>query len=510
MPVLAEARDRSRHVRGDDVRAAARQRALYGERGQAGRKRHLHARSELLGPRSADQSRLLEFRHHPLRLLPRRQHPFRGLQERPLRRAQRKPIPAAGRPLTIFRRCATAAWSRRNSPTACPRAWTASCSTRAGRSLPTCACARRSCNLFDFEWINHTYFFDLYKRTASYFDGCDLSAHGVPADARERALLGAVSRRRARRHHGRHLGAAGHRRLGPRPRRTAQGVRAVRRSRLRAQRHATGAHSERPAVRLRDPHHHPRPGARWRSPSCAASSAPASTRSVRSVDATQFERRRIGFDFDMMQYRWEQSLSPGNEQMFYWGSAAAGEEGSRNYMGVKSKAVDAMIAAMLVSHDARGFRRRDPRARPRAAVGLLRGAALLSAQTMDSALDANQASLADLVVRLSAGNVVAWGRQMILSGHAKDRRQPRHARRPVPPRRRAPRRRAGTRRSAQLRGADRQPAAPADLCRRPTAPCRRSPPGCARSGCKPTPWWPFNSPTPWTASSPCSACCAPA
>ena len=43
---------------------------------------------------------------------------------------------------------------------------------------------------------------------------------------------------------------------------------------------------------------------------------------VRSVDATQFERRRIGFDFDMMQYRWEQSLSPGNEQLFYWGSAA--------------------------------------------------------------------------------------------------------------------------------------------------------------------------------------------
>ena len=33
--------------------------------------------------------------------------------------------------------------------------------------------------LFDFEWINHNYFFDLYKRTASYFDGCDLSAHGV-------------------------------------------------------------------------------------------------------------------------------------------------------------------------------------------------------------------------------------------------------------------------------------------------------------------------------------------
>src|SRR5262249_8039828 len=43
--------------------------------------------------------------------------------------------------------------------------------------------------LFDFEWINHNLFFDLYRRTASYFDGSELSAHGRPADARERALL---------------------------------------------------------------------------------------------------------------------------------------------------------------------------------------------------------------------------------------------------------------------------------------------------------------------------------
>jgi len=70
---------------------------------------------------------------------------------------------------------------------------------------------------------------------------------------------------------------------------------------------------------------------------------------VRTVDPTQFERRRIAFDFDMMEYRWEQSLSPGNEQLFYWGSAAADEQGTRNYMGVKSKAVDAMIAAMLAA-----------------------------------------------------------------------------------------------------------------------------------------------------------------
>ena len=37
----------------------------------------------------------------------------------------------------------------------------------------------------------------------------------------------------------------------------------------------------------------------------------------------QFDQRRLGFDFDMIQNRWDQSLSPGNEQSFYWGTEAA-------------------------------------------------------------------------------------------------------------------------------------------------------------------------------------------
>src|SRR5262249_51526159 len=68
---------------------------------------------------------------------------------------------------------------------------------------------------------------------------------------------------------------------------------------------------------------------------------------VRLADAVQYEARRIRFDFDMIQARWAQPLSPGNEQAFYWSPAAADSHGSRNYMGVKSPAVDAMIAALL-------------------------------------------------------------------------------------------------------------------------------------------------------------------
>jgi peptide/nickel transport system substrate-binding protein len=73
------------------------------------------------------------------------------------------------------------------------------------------------------------------------------------------------------------------------------------------------------------------------------------------VDAVQYDRRRNSFDFDMIEYRWDQSLSPGNEQAFYWGSAAAGEPGSRNYMGLRSAAADAMIAALLKARERTEF-----------------------------------------------------------------------------------------------------------------------------------------------------------
>ena len=71
------------------------------------------------------------------------------------------------------------------------------------------------------------------------------------------------------------------------------------------------------------------------------------TATVRLVEAIQFETRRIVFDFDMILNRWDQSLSPGNEQAFYWSAAAAAENGSRNYMGVKSPAIDALIDHLI-------------------------------------------------------------------------------------------------------------------------------------------------------------------
>ena len=204
--------------------------------------------------------------------------------------------------------------------------------------------------LFDFEWINHSYFFDLYRRSASFFESSELSAHGRAADARERALLapfpGAVredvmegkwappvsdgsGRDRSTLRRALELfKAAGYELRGTQlvDKRTGRpftfeimvGGREEERLALLFSQGLTRA-----GIKLQ----------------------------VRAVDAVQFESRRIGFDFDMIQNRWDQSLSPGNEQSFYWSMAAADQHGSRNYMGVKSPAIDALIATLIKAKD---------------------------------------------------------------------------------------------------------------------------------------------------------------
>ncbi len=68
---------------------------------------------------------------------------------------------------------------------------------------------------------------------------------------------------------------------------------------------------------------------------------------VTPVDSAQLKERTNAFDFDMTWYRRGLSLSPGNEQLLYWGIEAADTPGSRNWMGVKSPAIEAMVDVML-------------------------------------------------------------------------------------------------------------------------------------------------------------------
>jgi microcin C transport system substrate-binding protein len=72
---------------------------------------------------------------------------------------------------------------------------------------------------------------------------------------------------------------------------------------------------------------------------------------VRVVDSSQYVNRVRAFDFDMMVAVWGQSNSPGNEQRDFWGAAAAASPGSRNFTGIASPAVDALIDAVIAAPD---------------------------------------------------------------------------------------------------------------------------------------------------------------
>ena len=69
--------------------------------------------------------------------------------------------------------------------------------------------------------------------------------------------------------------------------------------------------------------------------------------SIRTIDDAQYENRLRSRDFDIIIQSWPESLSPGNEQRGYWGSAAADQNGSQNYIGIKNPAVDALIERVI-------------------------------------------------------------------------------------------------------------------------------------------------------------------
>ena len=75
------------------------------------------------------------------------------------------------------------------------------------------------------------------------------------------------------------------------------------------------------------------------------------TTSIRIVDDAQYQNRLRSFDFDMIIDQWGELLSPGNEQRESWGSQAADQPGSRNTIGIKNPAVDALIDKVIFAKD---------------------------------------------------------------------------------------------------------------------------------------------------------------
>src|SRR6201991_2907483 len=183
--------------------------------------------------------------------------------------------------------------------------------------------------LFDFEWINKNYFFGLYTRSGGYFPGSELSAYARPADERERELLKPFA-----------SDIAPHILDGSSHPPVADGSgrdRATLRDALKLlaeagydldgtvlrQRSGKSPFSFEILVTTRD---------QERIALAYANNLKHAgiEVKVRAVDPVQFDQRRLGYEFDMIQNRWDQSLSPGNEHPFYWRSEPADIAGTPN------------------------------------------------------------------------------------------------------------------------------------------------------------------------------------
>lgn len=210
---------------------------------------------------------------------------------------------------------------------------------------------RKALNLlFDFEWINRDLYHGAFTRLESLYDRSSLSAHGVAANDAEKALLkpfpDAVTPEVM----------AGALKF---PASDGQGWN-------RANTHAAldllkAAGWEQKAGQLTSA----KTGEPFGFEILAASRseerlllAYASQLKragidahIRLVDAAQYQQRLNTFNFDMVDYTWYTSLSPGNEQIIRWSGKAADQEGSLNIAGVKNPAADAMIEALIQAKD---------------------------------------------------------------------------------------------------------------------------------------------------------------
>jgi microcin C transport system substrate-binding protein len=202
---------------------------------------------------------------------------------------------------------------------------------------------------FDFEWTNKNLFFGQYIRTRSYFENSPLASTGLPSAA-ERALLEPLRDQ-----------------IPPRvfttqyapPRTDAKGG-------LRANlRHAKQL-LEQTGWQIRDGKLvNRKTGAPMAfeillvQPAFERVVAPfvrnlkrlGIDATIRIVDTAQYIRRLDSFDFDMIVASWGETLSPGNEQREFWGSAAAERQGSRNLVGIENPAVDTLINKLIYAAD---------------------------------------------------------------------------------------------------------------------------------------------------------------
>ena len=200
---------------------------------------------------------------------------------------------------------------------------------------------RRAFNYaFDFEEMNKQLFYGQYKRIASYFEGTELAATGLPGP-RELELLNTVHDKVPPEV----FAKAYSNPVGGTPAAVRDNLReAVRLLKesgydMRDQQFVDSKSGEPFTVELLGNNPVFERVFLFYKPSLERLGI---TVSVRTVDEAQYENRLRSWDFDIITFAWPETQLPGNELRDYFGSQAADQSGSDNMIGIKNPAVDAM------------------------------------------------------------------------------------------------------------------------------------------------------------------------
>ena len=202
---------------------------------------------------------------------------------------------------------------------------------------------------FDFEWLNANIFYDQYQRTASFFQNSELAATGLP-EGRELEILEKVRDQ---------VPPEVFTKVYENP--VGGDTRQVRKNLREAAGLLKDAGWEvRNGVLVNVETGEPftveflndQPDSeRVLSPYIQNLERLGIKATIRTVDTSQYRNRMDNFDFDMTTSMFAQSLSPGNEQRDFWGSAAADAPASRNVIGIKNPAVDTLIDEIIFASD---------------------------------------------------------------------------------------------------------------------------------------------------------------
>jgi peptide/nickel transport system substrate-binding protein len=208
--------------------------------------------------------------------------------------------------------------------------------------------------MLDFEWINRSHFHGHYARTQSFFARSELSSAGLPASPAERALLAPwLAKVKPEVLDGTHRFPV------------SDGTGRNRDNLQRAFRLLQEAGYVQEAGRMihaatRRPLAFEMMAAKRAEERLFQAFAESVRRlgievTIRAADSAQRWERLKRFDYDMIQWTWSASLSPGNEQANRWGSSSYDAQNALNFAGVKEPAVDAMIEAMLAARERTDF-----------------------------------------------------------------------------------------------------------------------------------------------------------